>query len=160
MLAAVIVALDQATKRWVSLVHFQWPNGSEALIPGFFSFTYVQNTGGAFGIFDTTQSSALALASVSLIAAAAIVIYTIRDRSSFAVILVVALGLTLGGAVGNFIDRVRLHYVVDFLDVYVGTHHWPVFNIADSAICVGVALLAVHYSLASRRTPTAVPTKR
>jgi signal peptidase II len=147
LLAAVVLVLDQLTKSWVNRVHGNWPNGSEVIIPGFFSFTYVQNTGGAFGIFDTARSGTLALAGISLVVAAVIILYTLRLREPLPRLLVFALGLALGGAIGNLVDRLRLHYVVDFLDVYIGTHHWPVFNLADSAICVGVALLALHFSL-------------
>lgn len=161
-LAAVVLVADQVTKHWAMEVHGAWPDGSRPIIPGFFSLTYVNNTGGAFGVFDSIRSGTAALAAASALAALAVIGYSIRARAMSA-LLGTALGLALGGAVGNLIDRVRLHYVVDFLDFHVGTHQWPVFNFADSAICVGVALLAIFYGRtpAKPRTdggaPTAMP---
>ena len=145
-LALLVLAADQSTKHWVLRAYPSWPDGygvySRDVVPGFFSLTFVHNTGGAFGIMPSgTQFLALA----ALIAAGAIVVYTLRARQPLPRLLAFALALPLGGSVGNLLDRVRLHYVVDFLDVHVGTHQWPVFNVADSAICIGVALLAFHF---------------
>lgn len=154
LLALAVLALDQATKHWAILAHGNWPDGSQPIIPNFFSFTWVNNTGGAFGIFDSVRLGTAALALASLLAAGAIILYSLRMRR-LPPLLGVALGLALGGAVGNLIDRVRLHYVVDFLDFHVGVHQWPVFNIADSAICIGVALLAIHFGRAPAKTPHA-----
>jgi signal peptidase II len=146
LLAALVVVADQWTKHWVAQAHWAWPDDTRPVVPGFFSLSYTENTGGAFSIFEDARFGTLALAFVSLAAAAAIIVYTLRARPPLPSVLGTALGLALGGAVGNMIDRVRLHHVVDFLLLYVGTHEWPVFNIADSAICVGVALLGVHYA--------------
>jgi signal peptidase II len=145
-LALLVLIADQWTKRWVLSAYPTWPSDggdySRDLIPGFFSFTYVHNTGGAFGILpEGTQLLALA----ALIAAVGIIVYTVRARSPLPRLLGFALALPLGGSLGNLLDRVRLHYVVDFLDVHVGVHQWPVFNVADSAICLGVGLLAVYF---------------
>lgn len=146
-LALLVLAADQLTKQWVLRVYPTWPQTdfgySRDLIPGFFSLTYVNNTGGAFGILPSgTQLLALA----ALAAAVAIIVYTFRVKEPLSRWLAVALALPLGGAVGNLLDRVRLHYVVDFLDVHLGRHYqWPVFNVADSAICIGVALLAFYF---------------
>ncbi len=146
LLALLVFVADQLTKQWVLQVYPTWHGGdgdySRVLIPGFFSLVYVNNTGGAFGILPS-GTGLLALA--ALIAAGAIVVYTFRARSPMPALLSVALALPLGGSVGNLLDRVRLHYVVDFLGVHVGPHYWPIFNVADSAICVGVALLAVYF---------------
>lgn len=145
-LALLVLVADQLTKQWVLRVYPSWPDGdgvySRDLIPGFFSLTFVNNTGGAFGILPSgTQFLALA----ALIAASAIVAFTLRASLPLPRLLAVALALPLGGSLGNLLDRVRLHYVVDFLDVHVGPHQWPVFNVADSAICIGVALLALYF---------------
>ncbi|MBV9848417.1 MAG: signal peptidase II [Armatimonadetes bacterium] len=157
-LAALVLAADQITKHWVARAHRGWPltggDYSREVIPGFFSLTYAQNTGGAFSIL---QSSTLLLALASAAAALAIVIYTLRHRGPLPGLLAVALGGALGGALGNLMDRVRLHYVVDFLDLHVGAHQWPIFNVADSAICLGVALLALHYARAE--TPRPAPSR-
>jgi len=139
-LALLVLITDQLSKRWVSGL-FQ-PGDSRDLVPGFFSLTYVRNTGGAFGILP---AGTLALAGAALLAAGAIVAYVSRLKAPLPPLLAIALALPLGGALGNFVDRVRLRYVVDFFDVHVGFHQWPVFNVADSAICVGVALLAFYF---------------
>jgi signal peptidase II len=152
LLAVLVFAVDQATKHWAMLSHQNWPNGSQPVIPGFFSFTYVNNTGGAFGVFDSARFGTDALAVASAVAAAAILVASVRLRRLPA-LLGVALALTLGGAVGNLADRVRLHYVVDFLDFHVAGHYWPVFNVADSAICVGVVLLALYSARAPAKSP-------
>ncbi len=138
-LALLVLLLDQLTKRWAAQA-FR-PGEGRDLLPGFFSLTLVQNTGGAFGILP---SGTLGLAAIALLAAAAIVVFTVRARMPMPRLLAFGTALPLGGALGNLIDRVRLRYVVDFLDLHVGAHQWPVFNIADSAICVGVVLLALY----------------
>ncbi len=140
LLALVVLVADQLTKHWVARQFL--PGDSRDVLPGFFSLTYVRNTGGAFGILP---AGTLALAGAALLAAGAIVVYVTRMKTSPPFLLAIALALPLGGALGNFADRVRLRYVVDFFDVHVGIHQWPVFNIADSAICVGVALLAFYF---------------
>ena len=126
--------------------YWRWPEDDLVLIPGFFSLSFNVNTGGAFGIF---QQGTLLLALAAAIAAAAIIAYTIRAKMPLPKLLAVALALPLGGAVGNLVDRVHLHHVVDFLAFYVGpARRWPfpIFNLADSAICIGVGLLALYYS--------------
>ncbi len=140
LMALLVLIMDQWSKHWVARL-FQ-PGDSRDLLPGFFSLTYVRNTGGAFGILP---AGTLALAGAALLAAGAIVVYVTRMKAPLPFLLAVALALPLGGALGNFADRVRLRYVVDFFDVHLGIHQWPVFNIADSAICVGVALLAFYF---------------
>lgn len=139
-LALVVLALDQLSKHWIAGLFL--PGDSRDILPGFFSLTYVRNTGGAFGILP---AGTLALAGAALLAAGAIIVYVARLKSPLPSALAIALALPLGGALGNFADRVRLRYVVDFFDVHLGIHQWPVFNIADSAICVGVSLLAFYF---------------
>ncbi len=136
-LAALILVLDQITKRSVERTFAL--GQSRDLLPGFVSLTLVHNTGGAFGILPT---GTLGLAFAALVAAAAILIFVMRARTPLPRLLAVALALPLGGSLGNLWDRVRQRYVVDFFDVHWGPHQFPVFNVADSAICVGVALLA------------------
>ncbi len=135
--AAVIIAADQCTKWIVS--HSFVVSESRVLVPGLFDLTYVQNRGGAFGIM---QGSGYGLIAAGLIVAVAIVISALRGPKVQPGIVALGMALPLGGTLGNMIDRARLGYVVDFFDVYVGDHHWPVFNIADSSICLGVGLIA------------------
>ena len=163
-LAGLVLVADQLSKYWVVQAHRGWPTDgydySREVIPGFFSLTYVQNTGGAFGLFHALQSGTMGLAAASVVASVVIVAYAVRARQPLPNLLAVALGGALGGALGNLIDRVRLGHVVDFLDVHIGTHQWPVFNVADSAICVGVALLALYYSRIPARTPHPAPIQK
>lgn len=147
-LALLVLLLDQGSKAWV--VRTFALNESRDLVPGFFSLTLVRNTGGAFSILPD-QARLLALAAA--FAAVAIIVSTARTRGRLPRALGVALALPLGGALGNLADRVRFGSVVDFLDWHIGTHQWPVSNIADVSICVGVALLAVYFW----RLPTESP---
>ena len=115
---------------------------SVEVIAGFFNLTHVRNTGGAFGIFGGRGGiGAVFFVVVSLIAVGAIVLFFIRLKEDEK-ILSLSLSLVLSGALGNLIDRLRYGEVVDFLEFYVSSFHWPAFNIADSAICMGVGLMA------------------
>lgn len=131
-LAGIIVLLDQGTKYVISQTqpYFQ-------VIPGFFTLTYVKNTGAAFGILQGKQPLLTAVSVVAMGVLLFLLFYEREERKG----LLYALALILGGTCGNFIDRVRLGYVIDFLDVHIQQHHWPTFNIADSAISIGVGLL-------------------
>jgi signal peptidase II len=128
------LALDQLSK-WVVLRELG-PDGSRdvvEIIPGVLRFIFVRNTGSAFGLF---QGGAEWLKIVAVIAVILLAIYYVRQASKDWV-LALALGLQVGGALGNIIDRFRHGYVVDWIDV----SRWPTFNIADSGITVGVILL-------------------
>ena len=127
-----MLAADQLTKALVASRFL--PGESVPLIPKVLQLTYVQNTGAAFGLFKGQQ---LVFVAVS-VAVVAWILWEFRRQQGMASRLNLwAAGLVLGGAVGNLIDRLRLGYVVDFIDVRV----WPVFNIGDSAITIGVTLL-------------------
>ena len=147
--AAVVAALDQWSK--LAVVRAFGPYEGKALVVGFFNLVHVRNTGVAFSMFSGMDPrwSVPVLVLSTLLAASAVVAYLgYLPRGGAAP---PALGLILGGAVGNLIDRARLGYVIDFLDVYVGRHHWPAFNVADIAISVGVAVLALELLLEPRR---------
>lgn len=134
-----VAAADQFTKAWVSRAFGLYE--IRPVIDGFFNLTYITNTGAAFGLFARAGGRARAVG-LSLVAVAALAglgfawaRLWMRQR-----LYPVAIGMIAGGAVGNLIDRVRFGAVVDFLDFYVGRYHWPAFNLADSAITVGVFL--------------------
>lgn len=140
LIAAAVVALDQLTK-WLVAKEIAL-NDSIPVIPGLFRLTHVQNRGAAFGIFDDspTQFKIAVLILFSLVAM--VVIAALLWKNSHAVSATgVGLALVLGGAIGNLWDRLVNGYVVDFLDVYIRSYHWPAFNVADSAIVVGAFLL-------------------
>ena len=139
-LTAAVIILDIWTKALVLRkidLHETIP-----VIPGFFQLVHVRNTGAAFGIGANAASKLVPLLlNVGAIAVfLVVVVYALRSAVTDRV-LQTGLHLILGGAVGNLLDRFRFGFVVDFLDVYVGTHHWPAFNVADSAICIGIGLL-------------------
>ena len=142
LLMAAVVALDQATKAVV--VRSLQLHENVPLVDGLLSLSHVRNRGAAFGLlsdWDLPYQSAL-LSLLSLAALAAIAVYFLRLPAS-ARLPRAALALVLGGALGNLVDRVRLGYVVDFVHVYWRQHVWPDFNVADSAITVGVTLLVL-----------------
>ena len=140
ILAAAVVILDIWTKALV-LKRLQL-HEAIPVVPGFFQFVRVHNTGAAFGIGANASSSLVPLLlNVGAIAVfLMVVVYALRTAATDR-LLQIGLHLILGGAIGNLLDRYRFGYVVDFLDVYIGRHHWPAFNVADSAICIGIALL-------------------
>ncbi|HVS02098.1 MAG TPA: signal peptidase II [Thermoanaerobaculia bacterium] len=141
LLSLVVLVLDQWSK-WLVELHLPHLTG-QRVIPGLLDFTHVKNTGVAFGLFASHGDLArtLALSAVGLLALAVVVVYFWRTPGQDRLLLA-ALALVLGGAVGNLVDRVMSGAVTDFVDVYVGTHHWHTFNVADSAITVGLLLMA------------------
>jgi signal peptidase II len=141
-IAGLVILLDQLTKGWIIAtmrLHDAYP-----VIDGFFNIIYVRNPGAAFGflagaspLFRSIFFLAVTLAAVLLI------LHYLRQTSIEQISLVLSLALILAGALGNLIDRVRFGEVVDFLDIYLGAHHWPAFNVADAAITTGASVLAI-----------------
>ena len=138
LVSVVVLALDQATKLYVDS-HMRI-HESVTVIANFFHFTYVRNKGAAFGIFANSAVRIPFFITVSLAAAIGILWYLRRLKDEQRLVNF-SLSLIFAGAVGNLIDRVRLGEVIDFIDVHWYQHHWPAFNVADSAITVGVCLL-------------------
>ena len=139
-----IVVLDQLTKH---VVWFNFDLGqARQVIPRLFDIRYVRNTGAAWGMFAGHRWPLIAVSVVML------VLLRMHRRELYALGLRgrVALGLLLGGIIGNLIDRVRFGYVVDFLDFHIGQSHFPAFNVADAAICCGVFVYMVSIFLAGR----------
>jgi signal peptidase II len=134
-----VVVLDQVSKALVMdrFAMFELL----PVIPGLFNLTYLTNTGAAFGMLAGAQSIWRQVFFVGVaVAAIGVMVFSYKQFRSQGRIFVHAIGLIAGGAVGNLIDRLRFGAVVDFLDFYLGIHHWPAFNVADSAITVGVGL--------------------
>ena len=137
-ISAVIIALDQVTKwlmvSWLSLYE------TVAVMP-YFNLTMAHNHGAAFSFLAQAGGWQrwffIVLASVISI----VLLVWLAKLKPHAKLEAISLSLILGGAIGNVIDRIQYGYVIDFLDVYIGTSHWPAFNVADSAICVGAVLL-------------------
>jgi signal peptidase II len=155
-LLGAVVVLDQVTKALISRsmdLHEYVP-----VIDGILSLSHVRNQGAAFGVLSNAglPHQPVLLSAVSLVALAAIAVYFVRLPAS-ARMPRIALSLVLGGAIGNLVDRVRLGYVVDFVHVFWRDHVWPDFNVADSAITVGVALLVLDVLRSRRGETTSAP---
>ncbi|MFB3815782.1 MAG: signal peptidase II [Terriglobales bacterium] len=157
LVAAAIVLLDQFSK-WLVSSHIAL-HDSIVVIPGFFRLTHVQNRGAAFGLFDDVPGGWKIGVLILFSVVAMVVVTALLWKNSHAMNATgVGLALVLGGAMGNLWDRVVVHHVVDFLDFYLGTYHWPAFNIADSAIVVGALLLVSEILFA--KTPGETKNRR
>jgi signal peptidase II len=151
---AAIVICDQITKAIVDRTMSLYD--SIPIIDGLFNLTYVRNTGAAFGIFAGSHEVFRRpfLIGVSIVAIGFILVMLRRLRED-ATGLAVALAFILGGAIGNLIDRIVYGEVIDFLDVYWSTYHWPAFNIADSFITIGVTITLFYLVRAKGDDPFA-----
>ena len=116
------------------------------MINGFFSLVHLRNRGMAFGLLNRPDLDFgfYLLTAGSVVAIGILLVWFFRIKEE-ARRIIIGLSLILGGAVGNLIDRLRLREVIDFLDFYLGPFHWPAFNVADSAITIGVIWVAVHF---------------
>jgi len=143
IIVGLVVLFDQVAKlvilKNLPIYH------SVTVISGFFDITHVQNPGGAFG-FLSSQSPVVRNIIFIVVSSLAtcLIFYFYKNTPKTHPLLSAAFALILGGAAGNLIDRVRFGKVVDFLDFYIGNLHWPAFNIADSAISIGMAILLFH----------------
>ena len=147
--AAVAVAvLDQLSKAAILGFFSGQAFGAHERITPFFNLVLTYNRGMSFGLFNNDAGVTALL--FSLLAAVIVVVLVFWLSRVERPLLAVAIGLVIGGAIGNVIDRIRLGAVIDFLDFYVGGWHWPAFNVADSAICLGVAAMLLDGLLLRR----------
>ena len=144
LLAVIIIALDRLSKIWVD--HNVARGAFITVIPGIFRISHVFNTGAAFSLFAESLSPVVVRNALIVfsIAAVVVVLGMIWQTGKQFSLTGIALGLILGGAIGNLYDRIRFSYVVDFLEVKIFHYHWPDFNVADSAIVVGACLLLLE----------------
>jgi signal peptidase II len=147
LICALIVPADQLSKLYIDSTMAL--HQSYTVIEHFFNICYVLNTGAAFGILADSAVRVPLLTGVAVLAA--LVILWIYRRIDGHQLQRFALALVFSGAIGNLIDRIRLGAVIDFLDVHWYQHHWPAFNVADSAITIGVSLLLVDMWRSERR---------
>lgn len=140
LLSLAVLAADQITK-WLVETHLPFPSSNE-IVPGVFHLSHLRNTGVAFGMLDSfgPEFSRWGLSLLAL-GALALVGWLFRATEPSSTLLLTALALVLGGAAGNLIDRIFQGAVTDFLGVYIGSYRWPDFNVADSAISVGLVVL-------------------
>jgi len=138
MISAVIIVLDQVTKwlmvSWLALYE------TVAVMP-YFNLTMAHNYGAAFSFLAQAGGWQRWFFIVLAIVISAVLVVWLAKLKPHAKLEAISLSLILGGAIGNVIDRIVYGYVVDFLDVYIGSSHWPAFNVADSVICIGAVLL-------------------
>ncbi len=148
-IAGGVFMIDQVTKAWATKsLHF---GGERSVIAGLLNFTYAQNPGVAFSMLDDHgDAGRWGLSAVAFIAAALVLYFFWRTPRADDRILG-SLALLLAGIVGNVTDRIRLGFVVDFIDVQFGNWHYPTFNVADAAICLGAGLLMLDLVLSKRR---------
>jgi signal peptidase II len=146
VIAGLIIVADQITK--AIILQYLPLHRSISVIPGFFNFTHINNPGGAFG-FLANQSSQLRNIMFLFISSLAVclVFWFYKKTPHSHPWLASGFALIFGGAIGNLIDRIRFGQVVDFLDFYIGNLHWPAFNVADSAISIGIVIFALHLLL-------------
>ena len=144
VLAALVVLMDRLSKLWVH-AHIA-TGGAITVIPGVFRLTHVLNTGAAFSLFEGARSPGtvrLLLIGVAVLEIAVVLVFLWKTGRRFT-LSTAAFALILGGAVGNLYDRIRLHHVIDFLEVRIVHYHWPDFNVADSCIVIGASLLMLE----------------
>lgn len=142
--AGIVLILDQLVKFLVQAKFTVW--SKQVVIPGLFNLVHVLNKGAAFGILNQEDIhwQTYFFIAVSLVAILVILylLYSVQDRDKF---FVFGLGAILGGALGNLVDRIRLGVVIDYLDFYLGSYHWPAFNIADTAISLGAIAVIISF---------------
>ncbi len=159
LVAALVVVLDQLTKAWVANA---FPLGGERqVIPGLFRLVHTRNRGIAFGLLGTSGPT-VQIGLLVVIVAIVLVVARQLGRTNGDALTACGLALILGGALGNLVDRVVRGEVVDFLDFYLGwggrEHHWPSFNLADSAISVGACcVILAELFVATRRKRASSP---
>ena len=147
----LLVALDQWSKMHVMSLYYV--GESVPVVGNTVKLTYVHNAGAAFGVLQSFPGLFKTLTGTAIVLVSVYKHLTLDRSASFQY----PLGLILAGAVGNMIDRLRFNYVIDFIDVGYGAHRWPAFNIADSCISVGVALLILLPLFTGRRADTPDP---
>lgn len=135
IVSILVFGFDQLTKFWIR-TSFS-PGASRPILPGIFHLTFVTNTGSAFGLF---QGGSFFFIFLSIITITILLVLAWRKRKIFSPLVKLSFGFLLGGVCGNLIDRLRFGAVVDFLDFRI----WPVFNVADSCITLGVIFLSFH----------------
>jgi signal peptidase II len=138
-ISLIVLLIDQLTKITIlKLFHY----GESMPVTGFFNLVLVYNKGAAFSFLASESGWQRHVLTVVGLAAAAYIIYLLKKHPGQRMFCS-ALALIMGGAIGNVIDRIVYGHVIDFLDVFVGNWHWPAFNIADSAICIGAVLFVL-----------------
>jgi signal peptidase II len=154
VLAGVIFALDQAVKLLVQ--GFMAVHEVRSVIPGFFNLVHIHNRGAAFGLLNRSDISwqtpfFIAVTLLTIL----IIVYLIATTPRQDRLFLFGLSGILSGALGNLVDRIRMGYVIDYLDFFIGPYHWPAFNVADTAISLGAIALLISFYRKERHEPRA-----
>jgi len=150
VVAILVIVFDQITK-WIALTGVNFGENPIS-VTSFFDLVLVWNRGVSFGMFNNVGPAGPWILSGLAIAVVIGLLYWLRQSETW--VCTAALGLVIGGAIGNVIDRFRFGAVVDFLHFHVGDFHWPAFNVADAAICIGAGLLLLDGLLSPEQQPT------
>jgi signal peptidase II len=150
--AALIALADQLSKAWIlGLFADQAPGERMLTLTGFFNLVLTWNRGMSFGLFNNDAAlNGIVFTALAAVIVATLLVWLHRAQD---MLLAIAIGLVIGGAVGNVIDRLARGAVVDFLDFHLGSWHWFAFNLADAAICIGVGLMVIDSLLGRREAP-------
>lgn len=149
MIAGLTIAADQFTKHLV-IAHVPF-GGAVEIIPGWVNIVHMRNPGAAFGILAGSEWEFRSLFFIGVsVVALVLIIALLRFSDDMDGYLLAGYSLFFGGALGNLVDRVRFGEVTDFLDVYWGNFHWPAFNVADSALCMGAFFIFLHFLRANK----------
>lgn len=155
LISLAVVVLDQATKVWI--MQSMRLHESIPVIPNLFSITYIRNPGAAFGLLASSSSGFrfvfFGLTSLFALGLLGTILLRLPQHDWMGQLSIAGI---LGGAIGNLLDRLRYGEVIDFLDFYLDAYHWPAFNVADSAITVGVLFLILHFALEKKHVETVV----
>ncbi len=143
LLLAVGIFLTDRVSKW-AVMHTLTLGETRRIIPGLFNLTHLRNRGAAFGLFAETESTVVVFFLIAFSAAALVLVLVLLWRGAASPWAGAGLSLILGGALGNLVDRLNNGGVVDFLDFHLGPYHWPAFNVADSAIVIGAAVLMLE----------------
>ncbi len=156
LIGVTVVVVDQVTKLWI--VQSMRLHESIPIVPNLFSLTYIRNPGAAFGLLAGSSNAFrmvfFAVTSLFALALLGTILFRLPEKDWIGQLSIAGI---LGGAIGNLIDRLRFGEVIDFLDVYVESYHWPAFNVADSAISVGVVCLILHFAFERKETTLPAP---
>ena len=148
----VVILVDQVTKLYI--MQTMRPHESIPIVTDLFNLTYIRNPGAAFGLLAGSSNAFrmvfFGLTSIFALGLLGTILFRMSERDWVGRLSVSGI---LGGAIGNLIDRLRYGEVIDFLDVYVKNYHWPAFNVADSAITVGVIFLIIHFAFEKKEDP-------
>jgi len=148
-ISLIIITLDQLSKIWV-LKNIALYNSID-IIQGFFRLFHIRNTGAVWGLLDRNNPTITLLLTIFSILALLLMYWIFHKTDRACRLDLIALSMIMGGAVGNILDRIRFGYVIDFIDLYYRSHHFPTFNVADSSLTVGVSILI--FSILFKRCP-------